>query len=175
MTVSSDEMHESERPSARPRLTEEDWAHLRALVPQSLGFDTLRLFVGDREAIQLVSGDEGIIRFEVTVGRVPEANRPSIDALLWGDLTASNGRMAVAATVASAVRFNGGRIPGSPLSTEALRAVGLWAAPMLWDAVAAAARGGMAGSGVCESVDIPNDQHVDSVLVVELGSAEEHP
>ena len=167
MTVSSDEMHESERPSARPRLTEEDWAHLRALVPQSLGFDTLRLFVGDRDAIQLASGDEGIIRFEVTVGRVPEANRPSIDALLWGDLTASNGRMAVAATVACPGRVHGGRRPGA--------ARGPGAAPMLWAAVAAAARGGRAGSGVCESIDIPNGQHVDSVLVVELGSAEEHP
>ena len=136
--------------------------------------------VGSRSAAARLCAEN-----RVTLGGAPvkknrvvaagETYAPSIDALLWGDLTASNGRMAVAATVASAVRFNGGRIPGSPLSTEALRAVGLWAAPMLWDAVAAAARGGMAGSGVCESIDIPNDQHVDSVLVVELGSAEEHP
>ncbi len=40
------------------------------LCRRALAF-TLRLFVGDRDAIQLASGDEGIVRFELTVGRVP--------------------------------------------------------------------------------------------------------
>ena len=65
-------------PSVRRRpgsATEEDRAHLRSLLPQSLGLDTLRQFVGDRDSIQLASGDEGIIRFQVTVGLW----RPTID------------------------------------------------------------------------------------------------